>query len=172
MAIPLPSFPCNSKLPVLDVIQISARVNFPLPLPKPNDTDRQKMEPTGVYKNYFNVGSSSYKIPRGLLVKVIWICQWATPTRKLTKWFGWQSSTGALTKRTGNIFTVVSTRTYHLPYPTIRRIPMRFNDTVTMEDLEQVSEDGDDELRALSEPDTESDSETPPLIWPESIDGD
>ena len=49
---------------------------------------------------------------------------------------------------------------------------MRFNDTVTMEDLEQVSEDGDDELRALSEPDTESDSETPPLIWPESIDGD
>jgi hypothetical protein len=32
---------------VLDAIQISARVNFALPLPKPNDTDRQKMEPTG-----------------------------------------------------------------------------------------------------------------------------
>jgi hypothetical protein len=62
-----------------------------------------------------------------------------------------------------------------------------------MEELEQVSEDGDDELRALSEPDTEtefdtdseppplisepdteteSDSVHPPLILPESIHGD
>jgi len=70
----------------------------------------------------------------------------------------------------------MSTRAYHLPYPTIRRIRMHFNDTVTMEESEQVSEDGDDELRALSEPDTETefdtDSEPPPLILPESIQGD
>ena len=85
----------------------------------------------------------------------------------------------------------MSVQTYHLSYSTIRHIRTRFNDTVTMEELEQVSEDGDDELRALSEPDTETESDSeppplisepdtetesdsvhPPLILPESIHGD